>query len=120
MKRLICALLLASAAFAQASLFVTPWTPIFQGIDLALGTNLPATTVTNNGVVFTDSNLQIVRCAKVDLSNPGVQLFTTPRASNYLSESRETLSLGISNFIRRYGVQVASDANFLYLISGWD
>jgi len=70
-----------------------------------VGTNFPGTIVTNNGVVFTNANLQVVHCARVDLSEPGVQFFATPRAPNYIAESQETLSLSISNFIKTYGVQ---------------
>ena len=104
--------LLASSASLHADLTVTPWIPIFKGVDRARGTNCPPTTVSNNGVTFTDNTLQVVNCVRVDLTDPDVQLFTTPRAPNWVSGSTETLSLSISNFIRNYKVQVAADANF--------
>jgi hypothetical protein len=102
----------------RADLIVTPWMPIYKGVHRAVGTNCPPTTVTNNGVVFTDSSLQVVNCVRVDLSDPDVQLFTTPRASGWVANSRETLSLSISNFIRQYKVQIASDANFYCVNQG--
>src|SRR5437764_7731065 len=112
-KSLICAAsVVAAVPVSRAAMFVGPWTPIFKGIDHAVGTNFPGTIVTNNGVVFTNANLQVVHCARVDLSEPGVQFFATPRAPNYVAESQETLSLSISNFIKSYGVQLAVNANF--------
>jgi exopolysaccharide biosynthesis protein len=97
---------------ARGTLVVTPWIPIFKGVERAAGTNFPSTTFTNNGVVYTDSTLQVANCVRVDLLDPDVQLFTTPRATNYALESSETYSISVSNFVKRYGVQVASVANF--------
>src|SRR5438552_1559301 len=113
MKKIICAAsLLASVILSQADMTVTAWIPIFKGIDHAVGTNCPPTTVNNNGLTFVDSTLQVANCVRIDLTDPDVQLFTTPRASNYVAEFGETLSLGIGSFIRNYHVQVASDAKF--------
>src|SRR5205814_1755080 len=96
MKKLICAgALLAMVLSSHAFMDVTPWIPIYKGVDRAVGTNFGSTTVTNNGVVFTDSTLQSVQCVRIDLTDSDVQLFTTPRAPGYVAESRETLSLGI-------------------------
>src|SRR5438309_11283204 len=120
MKR-ICSLLMVVAATclsARADLTVSAWTPLYKGIDHAVGTNCPPTTVVNNGVAFTDSTLQVANCVRIDLSDPDVRLFTTPRASSWASGSRETLSLTITNFIKNYGVQVASDANFYNVFPG--
>src|SRR3989442_15358421 len=75
MKRLICtAALFASITVSHATLVVGSWTPIFKGVDHAVGTNF--------------SPLQVVQCVRVDLTDPGVQLFATPRASGYFAESR--------------------------------
>src|SRR6266404_3755669 len=116
--RIALTLLIAHTTLLRADLIVSPWTSIFKGIDHAVATNCPPTSVTNNGVVFTDNALQVVHCLKIDLTDPDVQLFTTPRASGWVVESRETLSLSISNFIRTYKVQVASDANFYNVFPG--
>ena len=105
-------LLLSSSSAVRAAMTVGPWIPLFKGVDYAAGTNTAGTVFTNLGVVYTDSNLQIVRCVRVDLTDPDVQLLTTPRASSYVAESRETLSLSVSNMIHTYGVQVAVNANF--------
>ncbi len=114
MKKIVCLVaLVAAVTTSHATLVVSPnWTPLFQGIDQKVGTNFPNTTITNNGAVFTDSSLQVAHCIRVDLTDPGVQLFTTPRATNWSAETRETLSLSISNFIKKYALQVAVDANF--------
>src|SRR5437762_10778114 len=114
--RFALVLLITQTALLRADITVSSWTPIYKGVDHAVGTNCPPTTVNNNGAVFVDSTLQVAHCVRVDLSDPDVQLFATPRASNWVAESRETLSLGIANFIRNYKVQVAADANF-YVVS---
>ncbi len=82
-----------------------PWTPIFKGIDHAVGTNNP-------GIAGNFPELQVVHCVRVDLTDPDVQLFPTPRASSYVAESRETLTLSVPDFLKQYKLQVAADANF--------
>jgi hypothetical protein len=99
------AVLLGYSFSAQASLTLSPWIPIFKGIDRAAGTNVPDGTTPIG-------TLQVINAARVDLSDPDVQLFTTPRANPYVEQSRETLSLTVSNFLRTYGLQLACDANF--------
>jgi exopolysaccharide biosynthesis protein len=97
------AALLLSGAASFAQMIVGEWNPIYQGIDHAVGTNLPNATI---------PRLQVVHCIRVDLTDPDVQLFTTPRASNYVAESRETLTLTVSNFLKNSGLQVAVNAGF--------
>ena len=118
MNRLLCltALLLTTAA-ARAQMSAGTWTPIFKGIDYAVGTNRVATTVTTpipggGSVVWTNSRLQSVRMVRVDLSDADVALFATPRASNYVAGSRETLSLSVSNFVKNNGLAVGANAGF--------
>jgi hypothetical protein len=104
MKKLILsAAVLLTAILSNATMVVSPWIPIFKGIDRAGGTNFADATI---------PRLQAVQCVRVDLTDPDVQLFTTPRASNYVAESRETFSLTVSNFLKNYGLKVATDANF--------
>lgn len=95
---------LASAAHAGPT--AGPWTPIFKGIDLAHGTNNPSTPGD-----FTDYR-QTVRCVRVDLSDPDVRLFSTPRASNYVAESTETYTQTVPDFLRQYSLQIACDADY--------
>src|SRR5438105_2114213 len=118
MKYLVASILLIAPATLFADTTVSPWTPLYKGIDQAVGTNCPPTTVINNGVAFTDSTLQVAHCLRIDLTDPDVRLFTTPRASSWAAESRETLSLTINSFVRNYKVQVAADANFYYVFPG--
>lgn len=113
---LLALLLLADAA--RAGVFVTPWMPMFKGVDRLVGTNTPPTIYTNNGVVYTNSALQVVNCVRVDLHDPDVQFFATPRATNYVADTSETYSMSVSNFVRNYGVQVASVANFYETFNG--
>ncbi len=113
-------LFILCVAATQAEMVVTPWVPIFKGVDRAVGTNFPTTTFVNNGVFYTDSTLQVAHCVRVDLTDPDVQLFPTPRATNYIANSSETYSISVSNFIKRYNVQVASAANFYNTSQGND
>jgi len=99
------ALLLAALPAAIASPVPSPWTPLFKGIDRANGTNTP-------GISGNFSELQVVRCVRVDLHDPDVTLFSTPRASSYSADSRETLTLTVPDFLKRYNLQIAADANF--------
>src|SRR5208282_1028556 len=81
------------------------WTPIFKGIAHAVGTNDPS-------VAGNFPELQVVRCVRVDLTDPDVQFFPTPRASGYVTDSRETLTLSVPDFLKQYKLQVVADANF--------
>jgi hypothetical protein len=98
--------LFAAAFCAQASPVFGPWTPLFKGIDHAVGTNNP------NIAGNFPTEWQVVHCVRVDLTDPDVQLFTTPRASSYVAESRETLTQTVPVILQQYKLQVASDANF--------
>jgi Phosphodiester glycosidase len=108
-KLLYSAALLAAVAAAQAGMVVGPWIPIFKGIDRAVGTNFADATI---------PRLQVANCVRVDLTDPDVQLLPTPPATNHNFETRETLSLTVSNFIKVFGVKVASDANFYNVFPG--
>ncbi|MDB6034408.1 MAG: hypothetical protein JWM16_4746, partial [Verrucomicrobiales bacterium] len=99
-----------ASAPLRAAMTITPWRPLYKGIEHAVGTNTPDPATINH--------LQVANCLKIDLGDPDVRLFTTPRTTNYLVNSRETPSTSITTFIRRYGVQVATDANFYSAITG--
>src|SRR6185436_14665245 len=77
-RTVLLAGILTFALGARANMVVSSWTPIFKGIDRAVGTNFPPTTISSGGVTFTDNTLQVVNCVRVDLTDPDVQLFTTP------------------------------------------
>jgi hypothetical protein len=102
--------LLTLAAFLLAvSLYAGPtpgpWTPIYKGVDLAYGTNTP-------GIPGNFSNRQVVRCVRVDLTDPDIQLFSTSKATNYVAESSETYTLTVPDFLRQNLLQIACDANY--------
>ena len=120
--RVLLSVTLASLSVntAHAAMSRTPWTPLFKGIEHAVGTNFGATPFTNNGVAYTNSRQQSVNCLRVDLSDPDVQLFPTPPATNLLIGSVETKTISISNFVKNYGVKVATVANFYNSIQGND
>ncbi|HTD67525.1 MAG TPA: phosphodiester glycosidase family protein, partial [Candidatus Limnocylindria bacterium] len=118
--RAVSLIVFLCVTMVRADMVVTPWIPIFKGVDRAVATNFPTTTFVNNGVFYTDSALQVAHCVRVDLTDPDVQLFPTPRAANYVANSSETYSISVSNFIKKYGVQVASAANFYNTSQGTD
>ena len=97
--------LFVAISVTQAQMSSGPWIPLFKGIDAAAGTNWPGG---SSPIV----EQQSVRCVRVDLTDPDVQLFATPRAPSYAADYRETLSLSVSNFLKTYGLKIASDANF--------
>jgi hypothetical protein len=101
----LLAWLTAGGLAATAAPVPGPWVPIFKGVEHAGGTNVP-------GQAGSFPRLQVVYCERVDLTDPDVRLFTTPRAANYVAESRETLSLTVPDFLKQNHLQVACDANF--------
>ena len=101
----LVALVLLPCSAVLAGPALGPWTPIFKGIDHAVGTNNPS-------IAGNFPELQVVHCVRVDLTDPDVQIFPTPRASSYVAESRETLDLSVPDFLKQYKLQVAADANF--------
>jgi hypothetical protein len=101
----LAALVLLPCSAVLAGPAIGPWTPIFKGIDFAAGTNNPS-------IAGDFPELQVVRCVRVDLTDPDVQFFTTPRASSYVAESRETLTLSVPDFLMQNKLQVVADSNF--------
>ena len=95
--------LAAGIMSARASTELGLWVPIFKGVDHAVGTNTPG----NGGF----SQLQVVHVVRVDLTDPDVQLFTTPRITDYEPDSRETVVHTVSGFLTEYRLQVAINAN---------
>jgi hypothetical protein len=105
MKRLLllAAMLLLPALPALGTMTMLSSNALFQGIGRAIWTNTPDATI---------PRVQSVNVLYIDLQDPGVQLFVTPRAPNFGFETNETRSLIVSNFIRNYGVKVATACNF--------
>ena len=83
---------------------IGPWTALFKGIDYCAGTNVPG----GGGFAV----LQVAHAFRVDLADPDVQLFPTPRITNYFVNDREVAGLTISDFLRTNGLQIAINANF--------
>jgi len=101
MKSINCVLAFCLISFvAQAGITISPWSPIFKGIELASGQAVPDGTVVR---------LQQMRAYRIDLRDPDIQFFTTPRNTNGTSE---TLGQNTSLFLKTYGLQVAVNANF--------
>ena len=69
---ILSSLLLCSAAMG-ATVTISPWTPIFKGVEFASGSQQAET----------GSELdQQVCCMRVDLTDPDIELFTTPACTD--------------------------------------
>ena len=102
--RLALALGLGMAPAAMAAPSLTPWQPIFKGIDLARGTNTTSSGDFNNRMVM--------QALRIDLADPDVRLLPSPRNPAYISGLRETSGMTVSRYVETRGVQVAVNANF--------
>ncbi len=109
MKRSILAVCLTLFSFAASAATVTvgTWTPIFKGIDLAAGQQ----EATEAG----EKNHRTL-CYRIDLTDPGVALFTTPKCTN--CGVFETLAQNTSGFLEEHGMQVAINGGFFSSSSG--
>jgi len=102
-RLVLAATLLATGLSARAATMVGLWKPIFKGVDHSASTNLP-------GGDF--PNRQVVHAFRVDLTDPDIRFFTTPRISSYSAGVREIGALTMSDFLKTYKVQAAINANF--------
>jgi phosphodiester glycosidase len=79
---------------------VGPWTPIFKGVDLASGQQQPE--------VPGELDQQVL-CLRVDLTDPDIELFTTPHCT---SCNLDTLAENPSHFLEQYGLQAVVNGNW--------
>jgi hypothetical protein len=100
---LLAAALMLLAFPAQGTMSMLSSNVIFQGIGHSIWTNTPDDTI---------PRMQSVNVICIDLLDPDVKLFTTPRAPNFAYETNESRSLIVSNYIRNYGVKIATACNF--------
>jgi len=73
---------------------VSRWTPVFIGIDQATGS-------------IDGKDASVAYALRVDLRAPGISFYSTPRQG-----SLNTVSSTTSQFLTKYGLQVAINANF--------
>jgi hypothetical protein len=102
----LCLLTVVAAAPA-ATITVGSWVPIFKGIDLASGQQAAVTAGERNHKVL---------CLRIDLTDPDIVLFTTPKCTN--CGSFETTSDFTSDFLEQHGLQVAVNGGFYTSSSG--
>src|ERR1041385_2469038 len=89
------ALFLFCATSTRAAVELGPWTPLFKGIEHAVGTNTPGGTL---------PHLQVVNALRVDLTDPDISFETTPRVlQNYASGLREVIGVTVSDFLTTHG-----------------
>ena len=99
-------LLLAVVAAEAAPFNISGWSPLFKGVDYANGNQAIDRSVATTAA---DTNQQ-VNCLRIDLTDPDIAFFTTPRCTN--CGNYETLSENTSLFLERNGLQVAVNGNF--------
>src|SRR6185503_16052153 len=98
------AMMFLAIAAARGGASVTPWVPIFQGIDEAGGTNDASYLGTLSA-----------HALRVDLQNPDMRLtITPPVTNNYVLEQRETLLQTPREFVNEYGLQVAINSGSFF------
>src|SRR5437867_1619742 len=103
MKRLILlSFLLVTGVVSGTPIYTAgTWTPIFKGVDLASGVQTP---------VLSGEHLLHLECLRIDLTDPDVQLLTTPHCTNNCGN--ETLSENTSLFLETNHLQAAINCNF--------
>ena len=100
---LLLALVTLTLEWASASTWLGPWVPLFKGVDHAIGTNSPG----GGGYPV----VQRVHALRVDLSDPDVALFASPRSATYVPGVDETDGMTVSTFVATHHLQVAINAN---------
>ena len=104
-KTLLAVVFAGAALQVKAALTIGPWVPKFKGVDLSVSTNIPP----SGGELL---RRQVVSALRVDLSDPDVRFFTTPRISGYVEGDREIAAYTVSDFLRNNRLQAAINANF--------
>ncbi len=109
MKQLLLAVAFLLAALRTFAVIITvgPWTPVYQGVDLASG---------QQAVEVAGDRIHQVLCSRVDLQAVGLELFTTPHCTNACG--LETLAENTSHFVETFGVQAAVNGGFYASSSG--
>lgn len=100
---IVAALMVLLLPSTRAQTVLGPWVPIFKGVEHTVGTNTPG--------AGQFAELQVVNALRIDLSDPDIQLFATPRVSPFSLDSHETAGLTVSNFLNNFHLQVAVNAN---------
>ena len=97
------------AALRAEAVIITvgPWTPVYQGVDLASG---------QQAVEFAGDKIHQVLCFRVDLQAAGIELFTTPHCT--VSGGAEPRADNTSHFVETFGVQAAFNGAFYTSSSG--
>jgi len=96
--------LLAAMCAARAQTVLGPWIPTFKGVDRAVGTNTP-------GPGSLTQQLQVANFIRVDLTDPDIHLYCTPRCAGYMADYYESAGYTMSNFLSNNGLQIAINAN---------
>ena len=99
-RLLLLSFALVSHMLPAAIVTLGSWSPIYQGIDLASGSQQPT--------ISGEATHQVL-CLRVDLTNPDIALFTTPHCPNC---GLETLAEPPSQFLVKHGLQAVVNGGF--------
>jgi len=98
MSGMMLVAVMTGAMGLRGAITVGEWSPIFRGVDFASG-----------AADEKETRVQQVRAVRVDLRDPGIEVFATPANGD---APLETTSETTSEFLRHYELQVAINANF--------
>ncbi|MDR2437828.1 MAG: phosphodiester glycosidase family protein [Planctomycetaceae bacterium] len=103
---LLCVIFCVSGVFAQESALrpspeIPAWIPIFKGVE-------------KTSAVSTQPRLQQVFAVRIDTQAEGISFFSTPKIAekNTVTEKQETIRQQTNEFLNKYSLQVAVNANF--------
>lgn len=95
---------LMTGGISRGETIISPWQPLFQGVDYAVVTNLP------NAQDL--PHLMVAHAIRVDLADPDVRFLPTPRITNHIHHVRETAGMTVTDYLKTHRLQVAINANF--------
>jgi hypothetical protein len=87
----------------SATISISPWTPLFKGVDFATGT-----------ADASEPRRQQVVALRIDLADPTIQFFSTPGNG---AASLETFGQTTTTFVQTYAAAVGINANFFSPVS---
>lgn len=93
-----------AAAYLDAAPTLGEWIPLFKGVDHQALVNTEAS--------GDFQHLMVAHALRVDLLDPDIRFFSSPRIANYVQNSREVAGMTVSRFLKINHLQAAINANW--------
>ena len=100
----LAAVALAWSGSGLAGVYVGAWTPLYRGVDYAVGF-----------ATADDPCVQKVHALRVDTTAPGIRFTGTPRCDGWVANERETRRQTTREFVAASGAQAAINGDFYAL-----